>query len=123
MARQAGTFQQKGQKGRRGGGGWERQEGQGQRGQGGLGGGGGGASGGARGGEGGPGGAKGARGGQGGQRVGQGEWAKKRGKKKKHFLSTRPAWPGLRPPGPWTRCSEGSGSSWPGGLGVQRHPG
>ena len=26
--------------------------------------------------------------------------------------------PCLRPPGPWTRCGEGSGSSWPGGLGV-----
>ena len=31
----------------------------------------------------------------------------------------------LRPPGPWTCCGEGSGSCWPGGLGIppkcQRH--
>ena len=73
-----------------------------------------------RGGQGGPGRA---RGGQGGARGGQGGVRGARGgperpAEQEAFLSTRPAWPGLRPPGPWTRCGEGSGSSWPGGLGV-----
>ena len=67
---------------------------------------------------GGPGGAQGAQGGPRGPRGGQGGPGGPPKRPKSAFLSTRPAWPGLRPPGPWTRCGEGSGSSWPGGLGV-----
>ena len=63
------------------------------------------------------------RGAQGGPKGGSGGPGGPRGaqtnkNQKSRFLSTHPAWPGLRPPGPWTCCGEGSGSSWPGGLGV-----
>ena len=75
------------------------------------------------GGSGGSGGAREARGGRGRGRKGQGGPGGARGgpagqKGQISFLSTRSAWPGLRPPGPWTRCGGGSGSSWPEGLGV-----
>ena len=69
-----------------------------------------GGSGGPRGAQGGPGGPRGAQGGQGAWAQGgpggpQAQGAQKN--QKSRFLSTRAAWPGLRPPGPWTCCGEG----------------
>ena len=50
---------------------------------------------------------------------GQGPGGVRAARKPGHFLSTHPAWTSLRPPGPWTRCGEGSGPPGLGALGFR----